>query len=92
MTLFSSQIKCSIAIIIWYKGVSCKQIPKKVKLSRGKKQEAWFYIYCLTYLHVREANGQSAQVLFWQHGAMRFHCVILQKGKKKIGRGALQLQ
>jgi hypothetical protein len=85
MTLFSSQIKCSIAIIIWYKGVSCKQIPKKVslvqKLSRGKKQEVWFYIYCLTYLHVREANGQSAQVLFWQHGAMRFHCVILQKGK-----------
>ena len=36
-------------------------------------------------LHVREVNGQSDQVLFWQHGAMQSQRVILQAEKEKGG-------
>jgi hypothetical protein len=40
MTLFSSQIKCRVAIIICYKRISCKNTAKDVivvELSQGRK-------------------------------------------------------
>jgi hypothetical protein len=45
-----------------------------------------FIVLFIIYLHVRVVNGQSAEVLSWQHGAMLSHNVTLamEKAKKVV--------
>jgi hypothetical protein len=79
MTLFSCQFEGSIAIIVWYERISCTDIA--IYASNRDLMNRVFHILFIIYLHVRVVNGQSAEVLSWQHGAMLSHSVTLVMDK-----------